>query len=76
MNNRRTRLLQCFSSTFPQLSSAQLEAATVDSVANWDSVATVTLIATIEEEFGISVELDEYGQLTSFAGCLRFVESR
>jgi acyl carrier protein len=75
MNDRRTRLLQCFSLVFPQLSSAQLEAATVNSVANWDSVATVTLIAMIEEEFGCTVELEEYEQLTSFAACLRLVES-
>lgn len=75
MNDPRTRLLQCFSSVFPGLSSTELEAASVDSVAAWDSIATVTLIATIEEEFGISVELEDYGLLTSFAGCLQFVES-
>lgn len=76
MNGKRERLLQCFSSLFPQLSTAQLEAATLDTVVNWDSVASVTLVSMIEEEFGVSVDLDEYSRFTSFEACLRYLESQ
>ena len=70
------RLAQCFSSVFPNLSSAQIETASVESLESWDSIATVTLVATMEEEFACSVDLDDYAQLTSFAGCRQYLEAR
>lgn len=36
------------------------------SVGGWDSVATVTLAATVEEEFGIEFEPEEMEELISF----------
>ncbi len=76
MNESRTRLLQCFAAVFPELTSAQAESASAESISGWDSVATVTLAALIEEEFACSVEPEDYEKMTSFQGCLHLVESR
>ena len=33
---------------------------------NWDSLATVSIVAGIESEFGVTIEASEYERLTSF----------
>ena len=60
------RLINCFSSVFPQLSPSEIPLASNTSVANWDSLATVTLISVIEEEFGVSFTIDDYDYVVSF----------
>jgi acyl carrier protein len=40
----------------------------------WDSLATVNLLALIEEEFGVSIDLDEL-EAPSFKNFLRLIES-
>jgi acyl carrier protein len=61
-----TRLVRCFSLVFPDLDPAEIPQAAVASVAAWDSLATVTLVAVIEEEFGIQIEPDDVVELISF----------
>ena len=68
------RLLGCFAAVFPDISRDQLRHATPRSVAAWDSVALVTLIAAFEEEFGVSVSPDVYSELHSFSDFLRKLE--
>jgi acyl carrier protein len=36
-------------------------------VATWDSLATVTLVSVIEQEFGVTISHDEYKYIVSFA---------
>ena len=48
----RERLIHCFQAVFPDLSESEAAHATAQGVAGWDSVATVTLTAVVEEEFG------------------------
>jgi acyl carrier protein len=43
-------------------------------VAAWDSIATVTLVSLIEEEFGIGVEPEAFDRLVSFTSILCYVE--
>jgi acyl carrier protein len=69
MNPSRTiddRLAECFAAVFPRLSPSQIRNATSQSVEGWDSVAFVTLIAAIEEEFQITIPSDAYPKLDSF----------
>jgi acyl carrier protein len=49
------------------LTREQILGASVESAAQWDSVATVTLFNVIEEEFGTPVDYDRIEELTSFA---------
>lgn len=45
----------------------EVENATMESVDKWDSIGQMSLIAIIEEAFGIELEPDEIMQFTSFA---------
>ena len=74
MNDTRARLVKCFAAVFPGLSESQIESATTTSIEDWDSVATVTLITLIEEEFGIEVDADDLEQLVSFDSVLSYLE--
>lgn len=73
MADVRGRLEDCFRAVFPELDSL-VETASTDSLASWDSIAMVTLIAVVEEEFLISVAPEDYSSLASFTDFLRYVE--
>jgi acyl carrier protein len=60
------RLTRCFASVFPALGPDQIHAASVESVPAWDSLAAVTLIAVLEQEFNTRIELMEMPELTSY----------
>jgi acyl carrier protein len=60
------RLETCFAAVFPDLQPEQLRAAQAERVAAWDSMATVTLMAVINEEFGTDLDLDQMEPLGSF----------
>lgn len=66
MSDIETRLQTCFAAVFPALPAAAIPAATQDTVSEWDSVATVTLLTVIEEEFGVTLDFEELEKLTSF----------
>ena len=69
MDINRSRLAWCFKAIFPDLDEEQLHNATPFSVRTWDSIATVNLLALIEEEFGVQVLLGEPSTV-SFEGIL------
>ena len=60
------RLTRCFASVFPALSPEELRTASAESVTEWDSLAAVTLIAVLEEEFDTQIDLMELPELTSY----------
>jgi acyl carrier protein len=60
------RLITCFQTVFPDLPAAEIPAASQATVAAWDSVAAITLVNVIEEEFGIQMDLDQLADLDSF----------
>jgi acyl carrier protein len=79
MDNTEARLTNCFSAIFPELTDEQIRNATSTAVRGWDSVAGVTLIAVVEEEFDVNLDSDELSRLISFRGfldCLRDKELR
>jgi hypothetical protein len=43
-------LVRCFAAVFEGMPRSEIVAASVDSVEEWDSVASVTLLAVLEEE--------------------------
>jgi acyl carrier protein len=59
-------LLTVFTSVFPDLPASQLSTLSVASHPGWDSLATVTLIAVLEDEFEISIQPSEMEQFISF----------
>lgn len=70
MDETRARLLRCFAAVFPGLSETQLAEAALGTLEAWDSVATITLLSLVEEEFGVSFEPEDLARQTSFARIL------
>ena len=76
MDNTETRLVNVFETVFPDLPPEKIETASQDRVENWDSIAAITLVNLIEEEFGIEMDFDQIADLTSFPEILKYVNGR
>jgi acyl carrier protein len=76
MDEFRARLTKCFAAVFPDLPAEEVAAATPERVAAWDSIANVTLLAVVEEEFGVAVEPEDLERLTSFEALLDYLAVR
>jgi acyl carrier protein len=74
MDELQTRLANCFCAVFPELSSEEIIYASSATVQNWDSVAVVTLLTVIEEEFGISIDEDDPAKFDSFQRILGYLQ--
>jgi acyl carrier protein len=78
MAEREERLASCFLAVFPELSRDEIYQASSATVQSWDSAAGVTLLAVIEEEFGINIDVADPANLDSFERfliCLQQAES-
>jgi acyl carrier protein len=76
VSETQQRLVRCFQAVFPELKGSDAARANTNSLAAWDSVATVTLAAAVEEEFGIQFEPEEIEKIDSFESCLNLLASR
>ncbi len=74
MDEQQRRLTNCFCAVFPELSSEEIFHASSATVPSWDSVAEVTLLTVIEEEFGISIEEDDPAKFDSFQRILSYLQ--
>jgi acyl carrier protein len=74
MDEQQRRLANCFSAVFPELSNEEIIHASSATVQSWDSVAVVTLLTVIEEEFGISIEEDDPAKFDSFQRMLSYLQ--
>jgi acyl carrier protein len=75
MDDIEERLVRCFAAVFPTLSREDLPAATSANVSGWDSVASVTLFAMIEEEYGIEIDLQQLAEMVSFERILAYLRA-
>jgi acyl carrier protein len=69
------RLRRCFAAVFPTLPPDEIPTASIDTVAEWDSLAAVTLAALVEEEFDVEIPDEALSELTSFAAVGDFLRS-
>jgi acyl carrier protein len=76
MNDIKDKVAQCFSSVFPNLRAEEIPSASQSSIAAWDSVAQVTLLSAVSEEFGLDFELDDFEQLVSYSLIVDCLESK
>ena len=76
MDEHRARLTKCFAAVFPDLPAAEIPTATPAAVKAWDSIAHVTLLAVVEEEFGLAVDAADLEHLTSFDAFLDYLAVR
>lgn len=66
MSDLESRLVTCFATAFPQLDRKEIPSVSMSSLASWDSLAGITLLALIEEEFGVNISPDDAVGLISF----------
>ena len=76
MDDTRERLMNCFQVIFPDMPREEMPSASSENVAAWDSVAVITLMSVIEEEFGFPVDLDDLASLDSFDHILSYLQKR
>jgi acyl carrier protein len=76
MDDLQARLTTCFLGAFPDLNEADVPGATLDSVNGWDSLANITLLTVIEEEFGINVDASALTEFTSFQATFAYLERK
>ena len=70
------RLVKCFKAVFPNLTDDEVMLASITSVSEWDSVAAISLIVVLEEEFGTEISPDEIENLISFELVQNYLESK
>ena len=61
-----SQLEDCLAVVFPDVPRKQLCRASISSLAEWDSLATLTLVGVIEETFQIKIPLDDLEEFLSF----------
>lgn len=69
----REKLTNCFRAVFPTMPEASIPGASVATVAAWDSVAAITLLHVVEEEFQTEVDLDRLAELNSFESLVEYL---
>jgi acyl carrier protein len=68
-----TRLVGCFLTVFPELTEADIRSASQERIEQRDSVAAITLVNVIEEEFSTQIDYDHLPDLDSFAKVLEYL---
>jgi acyl carrier protein len=61
---------------FPELPATEIPSASLGNVPNWDSLATINLVALIEEQFGIQTEPEDLARLVSFNSIMDYVKRK
>jgi acyl carrier protein len=76
MSEEDDRLVRCFASVFPTLSEGEIRASDVVPLFDIDSLAGVTLVTLIDQEFGVDVDLPDLLELGSFEAISQFLRKR
>jgi len=76
MNDLKGRLAGCFSNVFPNIRQDEIPRASTASLAAWDSVAQVTLLSSVAEEFGLDFDVEQFEELVSYALILDYLETK
>jgi acyl carrier protein len=74
MDDRNARLGKCFTAVFPDLAAEDLQAATPASVKGWDSIATLTLLTVICEEFNLEMDFADFPEDLSYPSIAKYVD--
>jgi acyl carrier protein len=67
------RLAGCFANAFPELEPREIPSAAVDTVAEWDSLRAVVLVALLEETFDVRIPARDYPTLRSYAAVREYL---
>ncbi len=70
------RLVRCFAAVFVGISHDELLLVSTESLEQWDSLASVTLLAVLEEEFEVTIDDLDLPELTSFDAVHAYIGER
>ena len=70
------RLLACLKATFTDVPPETLRTASTETLAQWDSLHAVILMAVLEEEFGIRIPTRDYPSLRSYESIQSYLARR
>jgi acyl carrier protein len=73
MDELEHQLIRCFSSVFPNLSQEEIRTSGADFLAAWDSLTAVTLLAVLQEQFGLEIEPAELPQPATFQAVENYI---
>jgi acyl carrier protein len=76
MPDDEQRLRRCFSAVFPTLTPDEIAHSTAKTTAAWDSLASLTLLRVVEEEFGVEIDPLEFAEISSFNDILEHIANR
>ena len=76
MDETQQRLTKCFRLVFPDLPQDAIAGSSTATLAAWDSIATITLMNVVEDEFGVEMDLDDLANLDSFEKLHSYVQAR
>jgi acyl carrier protein len=66
MDSLEGRLAYCFSAVFPKLSPDQIRSASPETVEDWDSLRSMTLIEVVQEQFAVTIDPLAWPDLEDF----------
>ena len=66
MDNIDERIKDVMSAVFEVDADSINEDSSQDNIENWESIKTLDLIVALEEEFGVTIPLEEVGNMTNF----------
>ena len=66
MNNDDHRLMHCFATVFPGATCDEIKGSKFEALPGWDSLQGVTLLAVLDDEFGVQLDLTDLLELETF----------
>ncbi len=66
MENIEARIKDVMSAVFEVDADSINEESSQDNIENWESIKTLDLIVALEDEFGVTIPLEEVGNMTNF----------
>ena len=75
MTTLKERVADCFCAIFPSHSRAEILTASRESIPEWDSLAGVTLLTLLQQEFHIDIDLTELEHFNSVQAVLDYVSA-
>ena len=76
MTDLKTKLVECFAVVFPNRPPEALLTANRESFEEWDSLAGLTLLAVLQEQFEIEIDPMDLEQLSSFPRIQTYLDRR
>ena len=72
-DNIQTRLVECFQTVFPDIAAEAIPSVSQASTPAWDSLAAITLVQVLEDEFSLELDLDKLADMDSFDKVLGYL---